>query len=143
MENPLHESLYFTVSKLHRNIDRIANDSFTSVGLAPNYSLLLLLLDEWKELSPGKISVYLDIKPSTTTRFLDKLQKNNYIKRRFSGKFSYVTLTSKGEHKIPEIKGAFESMEVLLSKLATQKLKEREIKLAIELADRIKEPINK
>ena len=52
-----------------------AEEEFKKIGLSPTYGLLLMLLDEWKELTPSQLSNYLDIKPSTTTRFLDKLQK--------------------------------------------------------------------
>lgn len=139
MEKSIYDTLYFTVSRLHRNIDRIANNSFKSIGLAPTYSLLLLLLNHWKELSPSEISEYLDVKPSTTTRFLDKLETDNFIQRRYQGKYSYITLTDKGKQKIPEIQGIFETMEIELNHLITKQLTERQIRLANEIADKIKE----
>jgi DNA-binding MarR family transcriptional regulator len=99
----------------------------------------MLLLNEWKELSPGKISESLDIKPSTTTRFLDKLQKLGYITRRVEGKYSYISLSSIGMSKLPEIQGVIETLEVNLSKLVTSKVAERQKVVFNEIAERIKE----
>ena len=137
MHDYLNDSLYFSVSRLNRNIQRISDEIFKSTGLPPNYGLLLLLLDEWKELSPTKISKTLDIKPSTTTRFLDKLQKKDIVVRRNEGKYSYISLTPFGLSKIPEIKGAFETLEYKLQKLVTARVANKEKPVLLEMADQI------
>lgn len=132
------DSLYFTISKLHRNVVRIADKEFKQIGLPPNYGILLMLLDQWKELTPGDISNSLDITPSTTTRFLDKLQNNGYIRRRNEGKYSYVSLTSKGVSKIPEIKGVFEQLENNLHRQVSRKTANKEKPIFVEMADALK-----
>jgi DNA-binding MarR family transcriptional regulator len=132
VENLLSESLYFAVSKLHRNIVRIADATFKEVGLAPSYAMLLMLLHEWKVLSPTEISNSLDISPSTTTRFIDKLVKQKLVERRFEGIYSYISLTTTGQQKIPEIMGLFEEMEYQLQHLVT---KTKAIKVKPQLLD--------
>jgi len=139
MQEYLYDSLFFSVSKLNRNVQRVAEEIFRPTGLPPSYGLLLLLLDEWKELSPSKISETLDIKPSTTTRFLDKLQKQNIVVRRIEGKYSYISLTPFGLSKLPEIKGAFETLEYKLQKLVSARVSTREKHILLEMADQIKE----
>jgi len=139
MQEYLYDSLFFSVSKLNRNVQRVAEEIFRPTGLPPSYGLLLLLLDEWKELSPSKISETLDIKPSTTTRFLDKLQKQNIVVRRIEGKYSYISLTPFGLSKLPEIKGAFETLEYKLQKLVSARVSTREKPILLEMADQIKE----
>lgn len=139
MQEYLYDSLYFSVSRLNRNIQRIADETFKSTGLPPNYGLLLLLLNEWKELSPSKISETLDIKPSTTTRFLDKLEKKNIVVRRTNGKYSFISLTPFGLSKVPEIKGAFDTLEYKLQKLVSARVSNREKSALFEMADQIKE----
>lgn len=138
MDEFLMDSLYFTVSKLHRNIVRIADKEFKSIGLPPNYGILLMLLNQWKELTPGDISTSLDITPSTTTRFLDKLQKKELIKRRNEGKYSYVSLTSKGISKIPQIKGIFEELENKLHRQVSRKLANKEKPIFLDMAESLK-----
>ena len=139
MQEYLYDSLFFSVSKLNRNVQRVAEEVFKPTGLPPSYGLLLLLLDEWKELSPSKISATLDIKPSTTTRFLDKLQKQNIVVRRIEGKYSFISLTTFGLSKLPEIKGAFETLEYKLQKFVTARVASREKPILLEMADQIKE----
>lgn len=122
MEEYLYDSLYFTFSKLNRNLTRVVENEFQKINLPPTYAYMMMLLNEWKELTPSKISESLDIKPSTTTRFLDKLQKLKLINRRVEGKYSYISLSKDGLAKIPEIIGVYETMEYKLTKLFTNKL---------------------
>lgn len=139
MNEYLYDSMYFVVSKLHRNISRIAVQEFKSIGISPTYGILMLLLDEWKELSPGEISDSIDITPSTTTRFLDKLERLKLIKRRSEGKYVYVSLSGKGVRKIPEIKGVFEQMEYRLNKIITKRIGNKEKPILFNMAKIISE----
>ena len=141
MEEYLYDSLYFTVAKLHRNVNRIAEEAFKNVNVSPSHAVLLMLLDEWKELSPTDISNSLDISPSTTTRFLDKLVHLKLVKRRFEGIYSYVSLTFEGEQKIPEIKGLFEEMEYKLQRLVSSKAARQIKPLLVDAATTIKEKV--
>ncbi len=141
MKEYLFDSLYFNVSRLNRNVSRIADEEFKKIKMPPSYGLLIMLLNEWKELTPSRISESLDIKPSTTTRFLDKLQKQGLITRKSEGKFSYISLSSLGLNKVPEIMGTFETLELKLNKLVTQKNSNKQKILASDMADRIKEKI--
>lgn len=141
MENYLNDSLYFAVSKLHRNIVRVAEQAFKQVGISPSYAVLLMLLDEWKVLSPTEISNSLDISPSTTTRFLDKLTKLKLVGRQFEGIYAYISLTQKGTQKIPEIKGIFEEMEYELYHLVTKTKANKAKPLLIDMATAIREKI--
>lgn len=139
MEEYLYDSLYFTVSKLHRNISRIADQEFKAINIPPSYAVLMMLLDEWKELTPSGISNSLDITPSTTTRFLDKLEKQKLIKRRIEGKFYYISLTSLGVSKIPEIKGIFEGLEYKLHRMVSTKVANKEKPILFDMAVNLKE----
>ena len=141
MQEYLYDSFYFTLSRLNRNITRIADESFKPIGIPPSYGYLLLLINEWKELSPTKISETLDIKPSTTTRFLDKLQKLGYITRRTEGKYSYISLSSLGMSKLPEIQGIIETLEFKITKMITAKVSERQKVVFTEIADRVSEKV--
>jgi len=139
MEEYLYDSLYFAVAKFNRNITRIADNEFKKINLPPSYAFLLMLLHEWKELTPSQISSSLDIKPSTTTRFLDKLQKQGLINRRVEGKYSYISLSNIGIGKMPEIIGIYETMEYKFSKLFTNKLANDQKSKLIDMSDLIKD----
>ena len=143
MEEYLYDSLYFTVSKLHRNISRIADQDFKSIGIPPSHAILMMLLDEWKELSPGEISNSLDLTPSTTTRLLGKLDSMKLLKRRNEGKYSYISLSPKGVSKMPEIKGKFEELEFKLNRLVTNRVANKEKPILYDMATMIKEKTSK
>lgn len=143
MEGYVQESLFFVTSKLHRNIKRISEKVFKPTGLPPSHGMIMLFLDEWKELSPGDISESLDFKPSTVTRFLDKLEKMKYIERRKDSRYSYVSLSRKGVAKIPEIKGAFEELEYTLNRMVTSKISHKQQPIFRDMADRIVEKSRK
>ena len=143
MEEYLYDSLYFGISKLHRNVARVADEAFKEIQLAPSYAILMMLLDEWKELSPTQISDSLDISPSTTTRFLDKLVRMNLVERRYDGIYSYVSLSLEGQQKIPQIKGIHEELEYKLRRLFTSKLSTKAKPLIMDMATTIHDNIKK
>lgn len=135
MPDYLYGSLFFTTSRLFRNVNRIAEEEFKKIGVPPTHGMLLLLLDEWKELTASELSDYLDIKPSTTTRLLDKLQKLNTIKRRSEGRFSYVSLTNEGMLKIREIQGTLDTLEVRYRKIVGTQLMNKQKKVLTQMSD--------
>lgn len=135
MQDYLYGSLYFTTSRLYRNVNRIAEEEFKKINIPPSYGMLLLLLDEWKELTPSAISKHLDIKPSTTTRFLDKLQKNKLINRRVEGRYSYVSLSKEGQLKIREVQGTLDALELKLRKTVTTQVATKQKKILTTMSD--------
>ncbi len=139
MEQFLYDSMYFGVARMHRIVSKVADDAFKSTGMSPTYGLLMMLLDAWKELTPSDISSSLDISPSTTTRFLDKLDRLGYISRRSEGIYSYVSLSPTGLQKLPEIKGTFEELEMKLSRMLTSRVANRIKPQIIDVATTIQE----
>lgn len=137
MEEYLNDSLYFGISKLHRNVTRVAEEAFKGIDLSPSYGILMMLLDEWKQLSPTDISNSLDISPSTTTRFLDKLTRMGLVERRFEGIYAYVSLTPAGQQKMPEIKGIMEEMEFKLNRLVTSRIAMKAKPIIFDMAIKI------
>ncbi|MCT4612108.1 MAG: MarR family transcriptional regulator [Clostridia bacterium] len=95
--------LYFTASKLHRVINKMAEEEFSAIGLSPTYAFVIMVINNKPGVSPSEISDAVSIKPSTTTRFIDKLVDKGYVKRSFEGKYSYISLTEEGKKLMPEI----------------------------------------
>jgi DNA-binding MarR family transcriptional regulator len=136
MDQHWSESLYVSMAKAYRNISRVAEEAFTTSDLSPSHGALMLLLDEWKELSPMEIASSIDVSPSTATRLLDKLARLALIERRYEGIHSYVTLSTKGQQKIPEIQGCFDDMERRLKNVVTSRLRDRAISVSLDMTDR-------
>lgn len=135
MPDYLYSSLYFTTSRLYRNVNRLAEEEFKKIDIPPSYGMLLLLLEEWKELTPTAISNHLDVKPSTTTRFLDKLQKKKLISRRSEGRYTYVSLSKTGLLKIREVQGTLETLELKLKKIVTTTVATKQKKILTQMGD--------
>ena len=110
-EKEISECLYFTISKMFRMINRIAEEAFEKIDICPTHAFLMMLLKEEKNgLSVNQISSSLAIAPSTVTRFVDKLVSKGYVVREKMGKNSFTKITEKGLNEIDEITEKIEEL---------------------------------
>lgn len=110
----INTCLYFTLVKLNRKVSKLADDAFKSTGLPPTYAFLLAQLRNHEAVSPKELSTTLCLAPSTITRFLDKLEANNYINRTFDGKSAKISLTAKGHEIQVSIDNAWDELRQIL-----------------------------
>lgn len=103
LDSYFNDCLYFSLSRLQRCINKMAEDSFAKTGLAPSHAFILMALDENKELGAGQVAELIGIAPSTVTRFIDKLEKAGYCCRKVKGRTSLISITAKGRKLIPKI----------------------------------------
>ena len=94
--NIMCNCLYFTSNKLSRIINRIAEEEFQKTGLSPSHALTLMNIIHQPGISQKDVSRDMNIKPSTTTRFIDKLESRGLVERKAKGKVSYLYPTKKG-----------------------------------------------
>lgn len=73
--------LYFNINALTRSVNRIWGEAFDEFGLSPSHAYLLRLVISEPGLSPKQISQELKLEKSTITRFLDALEKKEFIRR--------------------------------------------------------------
>ncbi len=103
IQDLLSGCLYFNINIFSRQLSRMADEAFSSVGIsAPHASLMLLVYDN-PGISPTKLSRLLSLSPSTITRFIDALVKKNLLKRRVKGKSTMVYTTPLGDDVKKEI----------------------------------------
>jgi len=95
--------LYFSMSKMQRQISSMAELSFKELDIAPSYAFLLMSLNENDKLSSGQVGEIIGVCPSTTTRFVDKLIQKDLCKRTIIARNSYVSIKKKGKEMMPEI----------------------------------------
>lgn len=103
-ENYFDNCLYFTVNKLSRAITKMAEDSFKLTGLSPTHAFLMMLVIDKPGISQSELAEALHLKPSTITRFVDKLVEKGLIERRAEGKRSLNFPTENGEAILKDIK---------------------------------------
>ena len=121
-EKEISECLYFTISKMFRMINRIAEEAFEKIDICPTHAFLMMLLKEEKNgLSVNQISSSLAIAPSTVTRFVDKLVSKGYVVREKMGKNSFTKITEKGLNEIDEIYEAWRGITEKIEELVGDK----------------------
>ena len=109
--------LYFTSNKLNRIINRMTEEEFVKTGLSPSHAFALMVINNEEGLSQNEISKRLNIKPSTTSRFLDKLESKGLVTRKVKGKTSYLYSTENGRDLQEEIEKCWKSLHQRYSKI--------------------------
>ncbi len=112
--------LYFTSNKLNRILNKMAEEEFLKTGLSPSHALTLINIDFQPGLSQKELSKIMNIKPSTTTRFIDKLEVKGLVERRTEGKSSYLYPTQKGINLKVEIAHCWENLYKRYSEILGQ-----------------------
>ncbi len=110
IEQALNECLFFSVKKLDRMLNKMADEAFKKTGLAPTYGFILLILKEKNGLPQKDIAQMLYSAPSTIARFVEKLEYKGYIKTVSDGRLSLVYLTDEGREFIKEIDHSWEEL---------------------------------
>lgn len=102
--------LYFTLGKLQRRINRMAEEAFSPLGLSPSHAYLLKAVEEGGPLTSGDLAAILGLAPSTITRFVDRLEKDGYCCRKSEGRLAMVDITDKGRTLIPAFAEAWKRL---------------------------------
>ena len=74
--------LYFNINALTRRINKLWEQAFKELGLAPSHAYLLRLILSQPGLSQKAITQELKLEKSTVTRFISKLEKEGYLIRK-------------------------------------------------------------
>lgn len=96
-EQVLIHCLYFTASRFARNMTKLAEKTFDFGELAPSYLYMIMIVKFHPEITQKELCHKLSIAPSTSTRFIDKLEKQKLVIRKVNGKQTYISLTEEGE----------------------------------------------
>jgi DNA-binding MarR family transcriptional regulator len=75
----------------------LAEKTFNFGDLAPSYLYMIMIVKFHPEITQKELCHKLSIAPSTSTRFIDKLEKQNLVTRKVNGKQTFISLTEEGE----------------------------------------------
>jgi len=89
--------MYFSASALARKIEKLAVESWKSVNLSPSHGYLLLAVLEEPGIQPGTLANEMQLKPSTITRLIEKLEEKKLVIRTTDGKLTNVYPTPKAK----------------------------------------------
>jgi DNA-binding MarR family transcriptional regulator len=88
----------------------MAKEEFAITGLDPSYAHLMLLLCDRPGLSQNELAQLMNLKPSTITRFIDKLQEKGLIERVTDGRSSLIYPSDTGKDKSRMIRKALKNL---------------------------------
>jgi len=94
------QCLFYSVNALARNITRLAEQEFAITGLNPSYAFVVMTVNREPGISIGDMAKVMQLRPSTLTRFIEKLEKEDFLERRTEGRFTYVFPKAKAEQII-------------------------------------------
>lgn len=110
IQESLDSCLFFTVKKLDRALNKLADESFQKVGMTPTYAFILLILAEEDGKLQKDIAQMLYIAPSTLTRLVEKLVYKGYVTTLTEGRTRKVYLTADGRKLLPFIQEAWDDL---------------------------------
>ena len=80
------ECLYFNSNALARTVSRIWTDAYKPFDLSPSHAFLLRVVLAKPGLMPRELAKELSLSRSTVTRFLDSLEKRDFLLRKMTAK---------------------------------------------------------
>ncbi|MEE6451621.1 MarR family transcriptional regulator [Gottfriedia acidiceleris] len=117
MEQYFSNCLYFTANHLARLMNKMAEEEFAPLGISPTYAFLLMAVNEQPNITQTELSNILHIAPSTTTRFVEKLEVKKLVERKSEGKLTLVNLTNNGIKIQEEIKVCWKNLSKRYSEI--------------------------
>ena len=103
--------MYFSTNLLARHLNNIANEAFKDLDFTPTQGFTLIAIGQLDKHYPSEIACELEMKPSTITRFLDKLEECGYIVRTYKGRQAKVDLTERGYEIIEKVNECWKKID--------------------------------
>lgn len=116
-ESILSMCLYFTSNRFARYMTKFAEEAFAKINLSPTYVYLLVIVNQYPGITQKELCEKLSIAPSTSTRFIDKLEKLDLVYRRLEWRETHIHLTEKGMQLTEEIDECFHEFRKLYTSI--------------------------
>lgn len=135
----LEHCLFFTANSLARDITRLGEEEFTSIGMTPSYAFLLTLAIESPGISQKEISKSMNMSPSTVSRFIDALVKRDLLRKEMEGRVTYIHPTPKGEQLKKSISEVWSSLYERYSKILGKEHGDELTRLCLEASKKLQQ----
>jgi len=96
--------MYFSTNALARKIEKLAVESWKPVDVSPSHGYLLMTVLEEPGIQPGALADEMQLKPSTITRLIEKLEEKKLVIRTAEGKVTNVYPTPKARQLLVKLK---------------------------------------
>lgn len=138
-ESILSMCLYFTSNRFARYMTKMADEAFAKINLSPTYVYLLVIVNEYPGITQKNMCEKLSIAPSTGTRFIDKLEKLNFVYRDSEWKETHIHLTEKGMQLLEEVDECFDSFRKQYTSILGEETSENLTKALYDSCEILKE----
>ena len=116
-KNPLECCLFFTANSLARDITRMGEEEFASIGMTPSYAFLMMLAINSPGISQKEIATEMNMAPSTVSRFIDALLKRRLLEKKMEGRITYIFPTDSGNELHSNIQQVWKNLYERYSKV--------------------------
>ncbi|MGG3510140.1 MarR family transcriptional regulator [Paenibacillus lautus] len=137
----LSSCLFFTSNRFARSMTKMAEEAFVKAGLSPTYSYVLVVIHQYPGITQKELSDKLSIAPSTSTRFIDKLEEKQLVLRQSEWKETHIFLTDEGKLLYQELNQYFEQLYGQYVSLLGKEHSEQLTKLLHESSEILKKGI--
>ena len=117
VDSPFCECLFFSTNALARNLTRLAEEEFSTAGVAPSYAFLMMAVNAEPGVKPSIISQKMQLSPSTVTRLIEKLEIKGYLERKVNRKYTLVYPTPLGASLEIKLQKAWNNLQRRYSNL--------------------------
>ena len=129
--------MYWASAALARKVNKLAEDAWAPMGIAPGQAYLLSLILDQPGRQPLDLSEELHLAPSTITRFIEKLEENKLVVRIAEGKTTSVYPTQKAKGLSDEINKCKATFREALERVMTKAENEALVKSMLKVADKL------
>lgn len=113
--------MHAILNSFSRDVTRLFDGYFKEYKLATPFVELLIHIHKNEKLSQKELAERMNLAPSTITRFINKLQIRGFIEKKMNGRMAYITLSEKGNERIPHLIESYRKAEETLRKKLGEK----------------------
>lgn len=136
---PLDCCLFFTANSLARDITRMGEEEFATIGMTPSYAFLMMLAIDSPGVSQKEISSRMNMAPSTVSRFIDALIKRGLLVKDVQGRMTYIHPTEKGEQLNAGIRDVWRNLYERYSKILGRENGEELTRLCLDASRKLQQ----
>lgn len=139
MADITEKNLFFLTGALSRKLTNQADEVFATVGLSSSHALLLWVIDNNPDIQPSQLAEQMQLKPSTITRLVQKLERRGLVVKQSEGRSTAIRCTGEGEELAADIVQKWER----LIQQKTEQLGDRYVEVLSEMIANALESMDK
>ncbi|QIX62700.1 MarR family transcriptional regulator [Hymenobacter lutimineralis] len=116
-DSPHCNCLFFSANALGRLLTGLADQAFSTTGLAPSLAFVVMNVNRQPGIQPSQLSDIMKLTPSTVSRLVEKLEYQGYLRREATGRTTQVQPTDKGQAIQPQLQAAWRNLYTRYSDL--------------------------